>query len=93
MPLIVHFLLRSVIVRFKFRNTENVQASPLAIAIKNPPAGAGDRRDAGSILVWGRSSGGGHGNPATSRILAYRIPRTEEPRRLQSTKSQRVRHD
>ena len=62
--------------------TENIRASPLAIAIKNPPTGAGDRRDAGSILVWGRSSGGGHGNPATSSILACRIPRTEEPRGL-----------
>ena len=26
-------------------------------------------------------------------ILAWRIPRTEEPGRLQSTRSQRVRHD
>ena len=28
-----------------------------------------------------------------SSILAWRIPRTEEPGRLQSTGSQRVRHD
>ena len=28
-----------------------------------------------------------------SRILAWRIPWTEEPGRLQSTGSQRVRHD
>ena len=28
-----------------------------------------------------------------SRILAWRIPRTEEPGGLQSTGSQRVRHD
>ena len=28
-----------------------------------------------------------------SSILAWRIPRTEEPSRLQSTGSQRVRHD
>ena len=28
-----------------------------------------------------------------SRILAWRIPRTEEPGRLQSIGSQRVRHD
>ena len=31
--------------------------------VKNPPANAGDIRDAGSIPGWGRSSGGGHGNP------------------------------
>ena len=31
--------------------------------IKNPPANAGDIRDVGSVLGWGRSPGGGHGNP------------------------------
>ena len=30
---------------------------------KEPPANAGDRRDAGSVLGSGRSSGGGNGNP------------------------------
>jgi len=32
-------------------------------AVKNPPANAGDLRDAGSIPEWGRSPGGGNGNP------------------------------
>ena len=31
--------------------------------IKNPPADAGYIRDVGSIPEWGRSPGGGHGNP------------------------------
>ena len=31
--------------------------------VKNPPAKAGDIRDACSIPGSGRSSGGGHGNP------------------------------
>ena len=31
--------------------------------IKNPPANAGDIRDVGSVLGWGISPGGGHGNP------------------------------
>ena len=31
--------------------------------VKNPPANAGDIRDAGSIPGSGRSSGRGHGNP------------------------------
>ena len=31
--------------------------------VKNPPASAGDVRDAGSIPGLGRSPGGGHGNP------------------------------
>ena len=30
--------------------------------VKNPPASAGDTRDAGSIPGLGRSLGGGHGN-------------------------------
>jgi len=30
--------------------------------VKNPPANAGDIRDAGSIPGLGRSPGGGHGN-------------------------------
>ena len=31
--------------------------------VKNLPANAGDRRDVGLIPGWGRSPGGGHGNP------------------------------
>ena len=40
--------------------------------VKNPPANAGDIRDAGSIPGWGRSPGGEHGNSLS--ILAQRIP-------------------
>ena len=36
---------------------------PDGIVIKNPPAHAGDPRDAGSIPELGRSPGGGRGNP------------------------------
>ena len=35
----------------------------MALVVKNPPANAGDVRDAGSIPGLGKSSGGGHGNP------------------------------
>ena len=38
-------------------------ASQVALVVKNPPANAGDVRDAGSIPGLGKSSGGGHGNP------------------------------
>ena len=31
--------------------------------VKNPPANAGNTRDTGLIPGWGRSPGGGHGNP------------------------------
>ena len=45
--------------------------------VKNLPANSGDTRDAGSIPGLGRSPGGGNGNH--SRILAWKIPLTEEP--------------
>ena len=38
-------------------------AFQLALMAKNLPASARDVRDMGSILGWGRSPGGGHGNP------------------------------
>ena len=40
-----------------------VQGSQVALVVKNPPANAGDVRDAGSIPGSGRSPGGEHGNP------------------------------
>ena len=38
-------------------------ASQVALMVENPPANAGDLRDAGSIPGSGRSPGEGHGNP------------------------------
>ena len=35
----------------------------MALAVKNPPARAGEVRDPGSIPGWGRSPGHGNGNP------------------------------
>ena len=62
--------------------------------VKNP-ANARDIRDAGLIPGSGRSRGVGNGNPLAthSSILAWKITRTEEPGGLQSTGSQRVRHN
>ena len=56
--------------------------------VKNLPANEGD---AGSIPGLGISPGEVNGNP--SRILAWRIPWTEEPDGLPSIGLQRVRHD
>ena len=47
--------------------------------------------DPGPIPGLGRSPGEGNGNPL--RTLAWKIPWTEEPGRLQSMGSPRVRHD
>ena len=43
--------------------------SQVALVVKNPPASAGDIRDAGSIPGSGRSRGGGHGNPLQCSCL------------------------
>ena len=51
-----------------------LRASQVVPVVKNLPANAGD---IGLIPGSGRSPGGGHGNHC--RILAWRIPRTEEP--------------
>ena len=59
----------------------------MAQTVKNLSANPGD---AGLTPVSGRSPGGGHGN---SSILAWEIPWTEEPGRLQSLGSQRIRHN
>ena len=66
------------------------RASQVELLVKNPPSNAGDVRDAGSIPGSGRSPGEGNGNPL--QYLAWRIPWTEEPGRLQSMGLQRVRH-
>ena len=59
--------------------------------VENWPANAGEISDVGSIPGSGRSPGGGHGTP--SCILAWRIPWTEKPGRLQFMGSQRDGHD
>ena len=58
---------------------------------KNPSVNAGDIRDVGSIP--GRVDPLDEEMAAHSSILAWKIPWTEEPGRLQSTGSQRVRHN
>ena len=61
---------------------------PGGSVVKNLPANAGDVRDLGSIPELGRSPRGGLATH--SSILAWRIPWTEEPGRLQSIGLQRV---
>ena len=59
--------------------------------VKNPPAGAGDTRDAGSILGWKdplEKAMAPH-----SSILAWKIPRTEESGELRSMAPSGVGHD
>ena len=63
----------------------------MVLVVKNPPANAGDIRDSGSIL--GQEDALEEGMATHSSILAWRIPWTEEPGRLQSMGLQRVGHD
>ena len=53
---------------------------------KEPTCQCSRHKDVSSIPGWGRSSGEGNGNPL--QFLAWRIPWTEEPGRLQSMGSQ-----
>ena len=50
-------------------------ASQVALVVKNPPANAGDLKDAGSIPGLGRSPGGGHGNPLQYSCLENPLDR------------------
>ena len=59
--------------------------------VKNPPADAGDARDLGSIP--GQEDPLEEEMATHSSILAWRIPRTEEPDSLPSMGSQRAGHD
>ena len=59
--------------------------------VKNLPAKAGDVRNSGSIPGSGRSPG--EGTATHTNILAWEIPWTEEPGRLQSTGLPTVRYD
>ena len=59
--------------------------------VKNPPANAGNVRD--MVQSLGLEDPLEEGMATNSSILAWRIPWTEEPGRLQSVGSQRVGHD
>ena len=63
----------------------------MALVVKNPAASTGDTRDADLIPGSGRSPG--EGMATHPSILAWRVPRTEEPGRLQSIGSQRAGHN
>ena len=61
------------------------------LVVKNPPANADDLRDANLTPRSRNYPGGGHGNPLQFSCLKNTV--TEEPGRLQSVGSLRVRYD
>ena len=66
-------------------------ASQMALVVKNPPTNAGIVRGGGSISGSGTSLE--EGKATHSQILAWRMPRTEEPGGLRSMRSQRGGQD
>ena len=63
----------------------------MVLLVKNLPANAGDIIDLGSILGWEDPLE--EGMATHSNILAWRIPWTEEPGRLQPIGLHRVGHE
>ena len=67
------------------------QASLVAQLVKNPPANAGNARDAGSLVQsLGWEDPLKKETATHSSILAWRIPWTERPGKLQSMGSQKL---
>ena len=56
-------------------NNEVGGASQVVLGVKNPPANAGDIKDAGLIPGSGRSPGGGYGNPRQYSCLENPLDR------------------
>ena len=65
---------------------------PGGAVVKNPPANAGDARDADSIPESGRSPGGGNGKLLWHSCMEI-SPWTEEPAGLQFMELQGIRHN
>ena len=63
----------------------------MALVVKNTPTNAGDTRI--QVQSLGQEDTLEEGMATHSNILAWSIPWTEEPGRLQSIVSQRVRYD
>ena len=70
--------------------SSDAEKNTILLPHKDFPGGS-DVADLGSVPGLERSPGEGNGNPLP--ILAWKIPWTKEPGRLQSMGSQRVRHD
>ena len=95
------YSLKSLCVCFLFQNSVSEplllfamitwRASQVVLVVKNLPANSGDIRDTGSIPGWGRSPGGGHGNPFQYSCLEN--PMDRGAWRATSPWSCRVRHN
>ena len=58
-----------------YRHSIFIYTAQVALMVRNPPANAGDIRDASSIPGLGRSSGEGNGNPLQDSCLENSMDR------------------
>ena len=72
-------------------NVDFLRASQVTLVVKSSPANVGDIKD--EVWSLGQEDPLQEGMETHSRILAWRIPWTEEPGGLQSIGPQRVGHD
>ena len=90
----IHLFLSFSVLIYPFSNPleflllGHLRASQMVLVVKNPPASARDAWDKGVLPELEDLLGKGMATP--SSILAWRIPWTEEPGRLQFIGSQRV---
>ena len=68
-----------------------ISTSQVVLVVKNPPAHAGDTRDAGSVAGSGRSPGGGHSSPLQYSCLEN--PHGQRNLAGHSPRGRRVRQD
>ena len=88
--MILELKMESFTESWKWRRGAFCKGFPGVSVVKNPPADAGDIRDAGSILGSGRRNDLEKHMATHSSILAWRIPWTEKPVWATVHRSQRV---
>ena len=82
---LIRFILR---IKVWFSSFVTVLSWQVVLVVKNPPGNVGDIRDTGRSL--GQEDPLEEGMASHSSILAWRIPLTEEPGRLEFIESHRV---
>ena len=72
---------------------KDTKTSQVALVVKNPPANAGDIRDAGSIPGSGRSPGEGNGNPLQYPWTSTNYPTSRADASYQESRSKDLKSE
>ena len=75
---------------FYYGGLNRHRTSQVAPMVKNPSASAGGIRDPGLIPGWGRSLGGGHGNPLQYSCLENPMDRETWPATVHRVEKSRI---